>query len=251
MAYLELNGQQAADDICVLSFDADRQHMLKPSCALRYFQEISDQHCAFYGCGHDELLRQNAVFLLVNVSMNIKRMPLFRENLKVVTWHRGRQTGVQFLRDNILIDANGDTVVECAASWILVNPDTHRILRHNDMPAHMVPKKENGYIDNVRLGKIDTPKDMPLSGMRRIAYSDIDYNGHLNNCVYANFVMDSMPVPLDGKFVSKLDIYFCSEAVEGENLSVYAQQAGDWIYFRGEHARGKCFDARCELKDIK
>ena len=56
---------------------------------------------------------------------------------------------------------------------------------------------------------------------------------------------------MEGKRIAEMDISYISEALEGDSIRISrAEKDGIW-YFRGEHSRGKCFEARCRIVDIE
>ena len=61
---------------------------------------------------------------------------------------------------------------------------------------------------------------------RTVRYSDLDVNGHMNNCRYMDWVSDTLPGSFHGSHrVSEFTVNYLSEAREGEELRLQFQLA--------------------------
>jgi hypothetical protein len=59
-------------------------------------------------------------------------------------------------------------------------------------------------------------------GERRAAYSDIDYNGHVNNARYVQWIQDIVDnEKLTGARAMRIDINYLSEVKKGENIEFW------------------------------
>lgn len=248
MGELIYDNKKYTDEYEIVSYMADRQTLALPSSVLKFFQEIANAHSDEFGFGFENLSKKNATFLLVNVSMDITRTPILHEKIKVTTWSAGRK-GIRYIRRTVIEDEKGEIISSAESVWVLVDTLSHRIITKADEIGFDLPECDE-VCGDLRCGKIVHPDDMTLQGKRRIRYTDIDYNGHLNNCKYADFVMDFMPVDVIGKRVSALDIYFHSEAMEGDKIEIYTGENDGFVYFHGVNNGNVCFDARCKLEQL-
>lgn len=248
MGQLIYDGKKYTDNYEIVSYMSDRQTLALPSSLLKFFQEIANAHSDEFGFGFENLSKKNATFLLVNVSMDIIRTPSLHEKVKITTWNAGKK-GIRFIRRTIVEDESGKVICNAESVWILVDIINHKIITKTDDIGFNLPQCDD-IVGELRCGKIVHPEDMTLQGKRRIRYTDIDYNGHLNNCKYADFVMDFMPIDITGKRVSKLDIYFHTEAMEGDKIEIYTGEKEGYIFFHGVNCGNVCFDARCETEDF-
>lgn len=245
MAFLLEEGAMAQEDVQVRSYDCDCYQNMRPSALLRYIQEIAGEHCALFGTDYETLAANNGVFLIVRQSMNLYRTPKKGENIRIQTWHRATQ-GAQFIRETQVTDESGETLLDSTGVWVLAHVDSHKIWRPSDFPAYTLPHRPEPSLPT-RPGKLRVPEELEVLGTRPIRFTDLDYNGHVNNCVYADLLCDFMPGGMNGKVFETLDISYIAEAVEGDTLTMSALEEDGILYFRGEHARGKCFEARCSF----
>lgn len=236
--------------IKVLSPDSSRDRQIRASCAMKYFQELSDAHCEVIGNDYQTLKDRNMAFISVRTSLTFHRTPAAGEMINCETWHRDMK-GTQWIRDCVIKSDDGEVLVESTTGWVLMDLTERKILRPNKVEGmHVVTAPELG-LTHERMGRMKMPEDMPVIANREIMYSDIDYFGHLNNCVYADIIADYMPGGMTGMEFKKLDILFSNEASQGDVLEIRALEQDGIVYFTGYHERGKCFDAMAEIAPIQ
>ncbi len=226
----------------ILSPDSTRERLLKPSAAMKYFQEISDVHSALAGNDYYTLRDRGVAFICAKTSLNFLRTPAWGDEVLCRTWHR-QMKGSQWIRDCVMLNDGGEVLVESTTSWVLLDLEARRVCRPNRAPGTGVLTAPELALQNDRLGKINLPEDMPVVGARQVYYSNIDYVGHLNNCVYADLVCDAMVGGMDGRALTRLDISFLQEASQGDTLEIRALERDGLCYITASHSRGKCFDA--------
>jgi len=121
----------------------------------------------------------------------------------------------------------------------VVKPSNYKIVTFDtiDMPA-----------STITLGRMPL-KVVPQSvSIRRPVYSDLDYNGHVNNARYIEWVSDLFdPSVFDDKRMKVIDIKFCSEIRHGSDvileLSQEAMQEknGQRFYVKGTNNEGTVY----------
>ena len=149
---------------------------------------------------------------------------------------------------DIIIDATHPYATEatrniCAAA-AAVGVEYHRLLRPDAFEPYGLltqPERRNDCPDPV---KWKQPDDMKPAGDHVVRWSEVDWNGHLNNTIYANYLCDYLPGGMKGKRITGFSIAFVKEAVEGETLHMTAAEREGEAFVTGAHDRGVCFDAR-------
>lgn len=233
----------------VTSFDADESSFLRPSSLLKLQQEIGELHLSAGGLSYGEMSRIGAVFVVTRLSAKIHRPPVFGEQIGMTTWSNGVK-GVQYNRCYQTCDLAGNVLIDSTGWFVLVDTKEHKPIRPKNAPIagtlRFSPGRENGCPPPE---KVKLPESMELSGERVLRYSDMDYNGHLNNTVYADLLCDFMPGGMKGKRISGFTIQFVGEAYEGDTLSIETFRSGQTVWFSGRHPRGMCFEAVCDVTE--
>lgn len=234
----------------VLSPDSSQDKLLKPSCAMKYFQEMSDCHSREVGNGEEELRERNMALISVRTSLTFHRTPRWQETFLCETWHR-EMKGTKWVRDCVMKSMDGELLVESTTGWVLMDLTERRVLRPTKVPGLTILTAPELALPSARMDRMQIPEDLPVVGHYDVHYTDIDYFGHLNNCVYADFILDFLPTPINGREVTKLDISFIDEAHQGDTLELRAAEIDGVTYFEGCHERGRCFQAIVESRPIR
>ncbi len=237
------------EEFRVLSPDSTLERLLRPSAAMKYFQEVSDVHQYELGNGYQALFDRGMAFICARTSLNFPDAPKTNDRIICRSWLREVKS-TQFIRDSVIMDHSGNVQVESTTSWVLMDLNERRILRPNKLDNITILTAPELALQNSRLGRIRLPEEMTNAGKRRVYYSMIDYFGHLNNCVYADLVCDFMPGGISGRQIRTLDIFFLNESVEGDELDIYTAEQDGTFYFRGIHERGVCFEAAATISGI-
>lgn len=234
-------------EFSISTFDAGQDRRLKPSSQLRLQQEVGERHFAEAGLGYQELYRQGMAFLLTRMNSRIFRAPELDERVTLRTWHRDTR-GVQFFRCYQFLDERGELLIDSVTAFALVDVESHRLLRPGVFERFGLGEQPERRSDCPDPVKWKAPSPLEPAGERLVRWSDIDYNGHINNAVYADIACDALPGGMAGRRATGLSIAYLHEAVEGEALTLAtAVQPADgecerWVV--GEHPDGRrCFEA--------
>ena len=129
---------------------------------------------------------------------------------------------------------------------VLADSATHKVQRPQalrsfwDYPDVEIPKVE-------RIERFRVPEELPRVGERPVYHSDLDANGHMNNCVYGDIVSDFLPKALL-KSVGVVQINYLSETEEGDRLAIYGGEDNGLFLLRGENSHGVSFTASVQAK---
>ncbi len=223
-------------DYTIRWHDTNANREMTPSAALTLMQETTNKHIqTMYP--NLEYIRDvlHQAFILSKIYMRFYEPAYAYEDITVQTWTGTESKGYTFYRSFRIL--RGDTVIADALTvWALIDTEKQRLLP--------VTAFENNFIDEPSL-EVNMPRrikfpDAPLefAGNRRIAYSDIDYNRHMNNTHYPNMLMDFLPSPEQYR-VKELMLSFIQGAMYNDELSVYRAHEGNCFYFRTINPEGK------------
>ena len=166
--------------------DTDAARRVHPSGLLVYMQETANRQLEELGPPLEKLRDEDGKgFILSRLALAIYEPLHAYENIEVQTWIT-ESRGLSFNRCfRILRD--GKTVAEAFTVWALLELKTGNFVRVEDF--HYNFDGEAPLELKVPM-RIKIPRDVPLIevGERKIAYSDIDYNMHMNNTKYPNML---------------------------------------------------------------
>lgn len=230
-------------DFQVTSNDVGPTRTIRPSAVMRYIQEVAGVHLRDSGLSFETMKDGGIVFLLVKIGVKICRSLVCGEDFTAETWFE-KLEGVKFIRNIRFTDNEGKTVVEAKSLWVAANPETHRIIRPSDYPYEL-PGDSNRSI-SFEFERISIGKEVAPNASREVYWSDIDYNYHLNNTVYAEFICDFYPCVkgegMSGEITS-FQIDFDGEAKLGDKIDIRTEMQEGSCAFEGTIDAKRCFKA--------
>jgi acyl-ACP thioesterase len=197
----------------------DRSDRLTLASTFDFFQEAAVSHAESLGVGREALARLGQGWILSRISVFLERRPQWGETITVRSWPRGGDR-LFAVRDYDIRDASGATVVRGRSNWLILDINKRRPLRPQTV-MESLPCNEGLDALPGGAGALD-PRENPVkAGERRARYSDIDYNGHVNNARYIQWIQDlTDPELLETAGIMRLDINYLKEIKTGETIEL-------------------------------
>ncbi len=209
--------------------DTDANRIVRPSVLQMYMQETASAHYANRVLPLDELRdREGLAFLLSSLSLCIYKPLYAYEEIEVRTWVTEGH-GLRYNRCFSILRGR-EIVAEAVSVWGLMNLLEHRLLRADETSY---PLEVDNALEMAlpRRLRVPSTEQMEYVGERRIGYSDIDYNYHMNNTHYPDLVCDFTP-DICRRRVNGMMFSFLHEATYGHALRVYRMAMEDGYLFR-------------------
>jgi acyl-CoA thioesterase FadM len=210
--------------------DTDATLSVRPSQLLVYMQEMAFCHLNSAGRNLDDLrFKEGLAFILTRLTLKFYHPIHPAERIVASTWvSEGR--GVNFPRFFRLQKEDGTVCAEGASSWVLLDLNTHLPVRTSSFDYGFTPEEPLPFATPRRFA---LPDDMVEVGQRKIVYSDIDYNGHMNNTRYPDMICDYLPEGTVPR-IHTMHLEFAREAAFGSTLRVLRgermSEEGDTVY---------------------
>ena len=220
----------------ITCYETDAASRLKPAAFMDLAQEIAMLAADGIGYGYDDLMRSRQAWVLSRMHFHIDRAPLWRDKVILSTWHKGFD-GLFSLRDFKMETPEGETLISCTSSWVVIDIDLRRLIREPfgpDVDGSKTSDPSSAIAEPAQ--KISIPKGLERreGGFRVSSFSDIDINGHTNNVRYVVWSMDAMPYEVvSGREVKDVRINFNKETLPGERIELMTATEGDSIYVEG------------------
>ena len=214
----------------LVAHDVDVNNRLKMSAVFSNIQETANSQCAYFGCGWNDLMSNyQACYVLSRMRFEMQAYPLGGEELKITTWPSKNLKAV-FTRYFCLDSADesvhyGDGV----SQWVLFHVVKRAVIRPAECDIHFpevisrespleMPKgalfDESVFEQAASAGTLRSVRRLP-------AYSDFDYNRHVNNARYVEWAADILPEEYFAgkKQISLIDIKYKHEISYEEYLT--------------------------------
>ena len=165
--------------------DVNPAFRLKLGVLFRYFQTAAVEHSERVGLGSQSLVGGGTVWILNKIGAKIHRYPIYREDIRIVTWHRGKK-GIKAYRD-FRVFSKEECLAEAASMWLYLDLAQRKLKK-------IPPKMDQAYTVEPDATTIDvdawTPDPPAPNKELRITtrYSDLDPLGHVNNTIFFDFI---------------------------------------------------------------
>ncbi|RLL47128.1 acyl-ACP thioesterase [Oceanobacillus piezotolerans] len=200
--------------------DVDFKKKLKLSTLFSYFQDAASDAASNLGAGIDVLEDSGIAWILMRIRVDILRLPKWDEEIVIETWPLEPKR-LEFERDYLVKDNDGNTIIRAVSAWVIMDRVERKLMR-SDSIALKYPTIIEERAIHCKLGKLKKNGQLEKSYERVIGYSDVDFNGHLNNSKYIDFMMDCFPIEDHMKSSPKrLEVNFVNEVLPGETIILH------------------------------
>jgi acyl-ACP thioesterase len=206
---------------CLVRFGAiDKSDSMTLDSIFNFFQEAAISHAENLGVGREAMARTNQVWLLSRMSVQVDRRPKYGETVTIRTWPRGAEKLVT-RRDYDILGVDGKAAVRASSSWIIVDINKRRPMRPQSI-VETIPLNEG--LDALPAAAVALEENPSLQKCREhpALYTDIDYNGHVNNISYIRWIEDAIsPELLEQAKQMRLDINYLNEVLRNEITGIW------------------------------
>jgi acyl-ACP thioesterase len=207
----------------------DRSDRLTLNAIFQFFQEAAICHAENLGVGREEMARTGQAWILSRMTVVVERRPKYCETVTVRSWPRGGEK-LFAIRNYDIRDSNDVPAVSARSAWLVVDMEKRRPLRPQFIMDNM-PQNEG--VDALApelngAAGLEERHNLQKNGERKALYTDIDYNGHVNNVRYIQWIEDTLdPQLLEKAEKMRFDINYLNEILNGETVELMTSPIED------------------------
>ena len=226
--------------------DTDASRKVRPSELLVYMQETANLQFQRNDRDLDkERDKDGVAFILSKMILDFYKPLYAYEDIEVETW-TCESRGFSFNRCFRILK-NNEVIAQALSIWALVNLNDGKLIRTD---CYDVGFENEPALTPTSPARIKMPHTEEFSkvGERKIVYSDIDYNMHMNNTHYPNMLCDFMDIG-DVERICGMSLSYLHEAALGDKLDVLCARVDGNYYFKTVRQDGViCLEAliRCQ-----
>ena len=205
------------DEFTVNDLQCDRFGRLKMSAICWFVQEMAGRHCEILGLDWENLAKKGLFWAIIRHRVRVTRLPRKNEPIRLETWPMPT-TRVAFPRSVVAFDENGNELFRSVSLWVLMDLQSR---------AMILPGKSGVDVPGVlRGGELESPPSLHPAEVsqrqsRTVAFTDLDINGHMNNCRYLDWAADLLPSEFHRDHgIREFTLCYLSEAREGDRLEL-------------------------------
>ena len=217
----------------------DQSDTLTIASTFDLFQEAAMNHAEILGVGREALKQSGNIWILSRLSVFMACRPNFGKKIITRAWPRGsnklfavRDYDIHYSQaisdreDGPCLDS---ALVRGRSAWLVLDIEKRKPLRPQ-IATDKLPLNEGiNALPGENVEGNDPPPSLAARDftaaepvLRQACYSDIDYNGHVNNTRYIQWIQDLFdPEILNKAGQIRLDINYLSEVLPGETISMY------------------------------
>jgi acyl-ACP thioesterase len=192
----------------------------KPSVLLYLAQEAATGHCDLLRLDWDTMASRHLFWAVIRTRVQINRLPVLGETVTVQTWPMPT-TRTAYPRAVSITDRDGNELVRIISLWVLMDTESR---------AMVLPGKSGvDVVGQLRGCELTAPGSIaPAAGantaVRRVGYTELDRNGHMNNTRYLDWVDDLLPASFHKEHpVREFTVCYLSEARENQTVQLRYQ----------------------------
>ncbi len=212
--------------------EVDLHNRMRLQALLGFFQETAGDQCEEFGSGWKALWNGHGLcYVVVRMEIRMERYPGTGERIRVDTWPENKLRMI-FARYGEIFDESGARLGSIVSQWALLDVNKRHFVRPTpeivampDTSTLSAPFELSGEVRATKVNADEAagarPEVRAFSVSRRPVYSDFDYNGHMNNSRYAEWVNDALWMAFTAEeraaepFVKRLNIKFRAEIPAG------------------------------------
>lgn len=242
---------QYAKSFKVQFSETDFTLKLKLYALVNKMQETSSLHAEELGMGYEALDKHNLGWIISKYRITIDTYPKWEDTITLETWPSGKDK-LFAMRSFKIYNQNKEQIGSIYSAYVLIDTKTGRPQRTSAMPRELPIINTEGTQELLRF---TMPNEAPITtSMRRVHYTDLDLNMHMNNACYVQWIEDCFGLDQHKTMqIRDIQVNFISGATIGEEVavSVYKDETSvDTYYVQGnEKTKGReIFKARVVWK---
>ena len=178
--------QPFSQDILLQASMVDVNGRWQPGSIFRVMQEVSGAHAEGFGLGRQPLMKAGIAWVLTRASLQMDEYPCYGQTVTVKTWPgKGRHA---FFPRHYTFEVDGREIGRSTTLYMLMDMEQRKMALPSRLPG--------------QLPEYDIPAPLPTPGAipqleteptvrtHQVRYTDLDFNGHVNNTRYVDWMCD-------------------------------------------------------------
>jgi acyl-ACP thioesterase len=220
----------------VKSYDSDQKGKLTLPALFHFLQECAWDNARLNDFGFEFLKRKNAFWVLSRIFVKMDEYPEWKDEIEIKTWPKGAD-GFFAFRD-FEVYSKGRIIGRVTSSWLIIDrntkrprkPESFNFIHDNFISEHAIKRK---------LDKINFNGETEELELRKVYYSDLDVNKHVNNATYVRWILDSFFSNESKSKITEFEINFLLELSLSDEFTIHTINDEKETYFVLKNTKGR------------
>ena len=181
----------------VRSYEAGVTNHVSLPTLCNFMQEIAGLNAEKLGWGIRKLQEEGLTWMLSRLHLKVARYVPWGEKITLRTWPSGMKGRLIATRCFQGADGAGGEVLQAHSEWLYVDMRAQKIAKLPESFAELVPADTPDILFDDIGGKFTQLPAVTSSVEIRVRQSDLDFNDHVNNVHYVEWMLETMPLGTD------------------------------------------------------
>ena len=226
-------------------YDTDINGRIKMSAIANYLQETAWRHANHLGFGYEDAVKRNEFWVIVSLMIKMVGSPGWGQTITVETWPKGIDRLFAF-RDFKIMSSDGTVIGAATSTWMILDQATRRP-KSVDIVRPVLHLATHQDILEGNPPFLPPLMDIDTTEIRKVRFSEVDQNGHVNNIRYIDWCLDALSPEWHGTHeIRSMVINYLSEVRADETILIASGPDHEQSHlFQGAREDGKAiFRAR-------
>lgn len=209
-------------------YETDNHQQMRAPALSRLMQEAAMQNIIETGISFQDLALHGLSWVLVRQQLDLKRLPKVNEQIRILTYP-AELLRFFALRDFLVFDEQGEVLAQSTSTWLVMDMDNRRMASLpsfiTDLSPRLPPREQCLPRSKTKVPDLSTPE---MKTQYTVHWHDLDFNQHLNNTLYIQWMMDPLPESLlEQGQLARLEIEYRAEAQLHDAVEAQVQALDD------------------------
>ena len=200
----------------ICGYDITANNNIKPSTYLRFMQDAANEDAKRLGANYNSMKSNGMIFVISKMRVELTDTPQFDSTVSVRTWNNSI-SGVTFQREYEL-SCDGAVFGKATSRWALINYKTRQLLRADALKSCVTTNADEDIGVFLQRRIKHSENAIQITNNYKVTLSDLDANGHVNNCRYGDYIIDYSGIDLSYKKIVAFEIHYLSEMMAGDEV---------------------------------
>jgi acyl-ACP thioesterase len=221
------------DDLQLDSYEVDPFYHAHTAYYFRVMQEAAGAHAYHRGLSIPHLQKEGLTWVVTRTRMRIAHYVTWPNTLQVRTWPQ-QPWKLYFPRVCRLFDHEGTALFESLSHWVVMDLERQRPVKPTSISDRFEIVDTEETVDP-DLGKRVVFEagmfEQIIAHEPKILYTDCDFNRHVNNVRYLEWMLDSLPFTFrDTHLATEVDISYLAQTFRDDTLLVHTGVKSESVF---------------------
>ncbi|MBN1879761.1 hypothetical protein JW823_06590 [bacterium] len=207
-----------AEPYRIMSHEVDPFGLVRIDALAGLLHETAWRHVEQNGLGFQRLRRENRLWVIARLKIEMSHYPARGEMILIRTWPRKCDRLFAY-RDFQILDSREQVLATATGMWVIIDHTTRKPVAMTDYRGKLLLHKETLMDD--ALHKIHLGHPMQSISLVQSGWSDLDFNHHINNMNLIRWTLNAVPVELmERTLVKTLVVNYLGEGLLGSTIEI-------------------------------